>query len=247
MTLPMLVPATTSTRTPASASTLRTPMCASPRAAPPERARPTRWALNRAGSAALSTSNATKAGSRERGAGPSERRLASMREISLPDRDLGLFAMDLDTRRKVPLPAPRSRLLLYRKHALTPPAAQCRRLAGERDAFTTARTHGVARTETAPGPCRPAHIDDGPAGRRSARDVDVGTGHQHRPLMDIHDHFELGDTQDTIPGTTAERSVVLRPEPGPLDGEGGTDCGHNRRPRRVGPSPRTGRARGSAA
>src|SRR5207244_8749744 len=139
-----------------------------------------------------------------------------------------------DTRRKGRLPAPRSRLLLYGIHPLTPPAAQCRRLGGERDAFTTARAHGVARTETAPGPCRPAHIDDGPAGRWSARDVNVGTGHQHGPLMDIHDHFELGDTQDTIPGTTAERSVVLGPEPGPLDGEGGTDDGHDRLPRRGG-------------
>src|SRR3989442_12909506 len=44
MTLPMLVPVITSTGTPASSSTRNTPMWASPRAAPPERATPTFWA-----------------------------------------------------------------------------------------------------------------------------------------------------------------------------------------------------------
>src|SRR5438477_9824072 len=39
----MLVPAITSTGTPASSSTFNTPMWASPRAAPPERATPTFW------------------------------------------------------------------------------------------------------------------------------------------------------------------------------------------------------------
>src|SRR2546427_2103400 len=43
-TLPMLVPVITSTGTPASSSTFNTPMWASPRAAPPDRATPTFWA-----------------------------------------------------------------------------------------------------------------------------------------------------------------------------------------------------------
>src|SRR5207244_10910438 len=93
----------------------------------------------------------------------------------------------------------------------------------------------------------PAYIVDVIDDHPDRMNVDLITVYQTRHLMDIHVHIEMGDTQDTIPCTTAERSVELRPEPGPLDGEGGTDCGHNRRPRRVGPSPRTGRARGFAA